>query len=836
MDSHYGMEFIADTISHINLLAEKRPIILHTDFLKIINAGRLQKQLHKHLPKEVLCYLAQNLKSSHIFIPTFDYSFCESGVYDVNSTNTDCGSLSKEAITCFSRYRTLVPVFSHVDLTGKSEFISKPLSQISAFGQNSFYDWFTKEEGYIFFWGCSLSTSNTYMHHVEATCDVSYRYSKTFNGEICGDDLRATRVKFNYFVRPRVVDLNYLDQGHSILKDNNSLLEEHDLLLEGFNTVSFMSCISKEIQRDEFVLLNNKTRLDLNPFFQSSSSPNFESPDLNKYKVISDINFELLFREQYAKFNCKVDFEYTSNVCLCLDELLEDSPFDCDLLILPSFNSIGLGRLSCIIDHSETSTRLNQFYDSLLEKLRLIKAKNSRLNICCSFINSTRDFREFIASDDCGNLWIQEMINSRSRFFKKSNEFDITPLQELVPIVQTTNIFCALNDLRFRYPYTLAFNGILAETFNHMVSNLSVPVTKKIISVDLDNTLWSGIAGDEDVSISSDYPENTHLCLQEALLVLKNRGFILAIISKNEELTVKRTFEKIESKMLIQYSDFSYIAASWNDKSHSLKLIAEHFNVDVSSIVHIDDSLFECNEIRSELPKNLILQFKPLEINNIVHRLLTSRQFLKNNTDIVSVEQRLEQLSTYKYLRDESNSASNKLSYLHSLCIEIRLDTGDEVTSTDRIYQLSSKTNQFLNHHIRPSRAEIIKMQKSHNLFSISYIDNISLEEICGLVTFERLESHSIVITHFTLSCRFFSRGIEYAALKILCDKFNLKKLLIDLCPLSRNNKFLEYIQTISDVNPDQLTSSNKPSRHELDVDKIHSRALEYINIYKTCR
>ena len=138
MDSHYGMEFIADTISHINLLAEKRPIILHTDFLKIINAGRLQKQLHKHLPKEVLCYLAQNLKSSHIFIPTFDYSFCESGVYDVNSTNTDCGSLSKEAITCFSRYRTLVPVFSHVDLTGKSEFISKPLSQISAFGQIPF--------------------------------------------------------------------------------------------------------------------------------------------------------------------------------------------------------------------------------------------------------------------------------------------------------------------------------------------------------------------------------------------------------------------------------------------------------------------------------------------------------------------------------------------------------------------------------------------------------------------------------------------------------------------------------------------------------------------------
>ena len=115
-----------------------------------------------------------------------------------------------------------------------------------------------------------------------------------------------------------------------------------------------------------------------------------------------------------------------------------------------------------------------------------------------------------------------------------------------------------------------------------MVSNLSVPVTKKIISVDLDNTLWSGIAGDEDVSITL-ITLKSHLCLPR-LLVLKIEVY-LAIISKNEELTVKRTFEKIESKMLIQYSDFSYIAASWNDKSHSLKLIAEHFNVDVSSII-----------------------------------------------------------------------------------------------------------------------------------------------------------------------------------------------------------------------------------------------------------
>ena len=427
---------------------------------------------------------------------------------------------------------------------------------------------------------------------------------------------------------------------------------------------------------------------------------------------------------------------------------------------------------------------------------------------------------------------MQSIVDLRSFFFAKCNEISINPIEEIVPIQQDNSIYSAMNDLRYRYPYNMALNNSLAEHFNNLIANIITFNRKKIISVDLDNTLWSGVAGDEKATISSDYPQNTHLLLQEALVILRNRGFILTITSKNEESTVKATFEELESKMPLKYSDFSYIAASWFDKSTSIKKIADHFNVDVSSVVHIDDSLFECNEIRSELPKNLIIHFKPLEINKLVSFLLTSSQFLSMSTDVITVEQRQQQLDTYKQLIGEDMNSKNKFNYLKSLSIDLRIDTGENINSIDRVYQLSSKTNQFLNHDIRPSLREITTKKANHCLYSISYRDSISFEEICGVIVFEQIDDTSIVITHFTLSCRFFSRGIEYVTLKLLCDKLKLSHIYVDLCRLKRNNKFIQFVESVSDLNSDISLPSVNPLRYKLNIDKILSNALKYHQIY----
>ena len=366
-DSRLDIEFISNSIDFINTYSANKPLILHTDLLKIINAGKLQSFINKRFAYRILDYLITHLKSSHIFIPTFDYSYCKTGVFDLKSTETSCGSLSKEAIINFSEYRTCVPVFSHIDLLGKQGPFHNLLPEINAFGASSFYEWITNNKGLIFFWGCPLSNSNTYMHHVESVCNVPYRYSKLFHGYI-HQDTNILKTQLDYYVRPEFVELQYIDQGYSLLKRDNSLIHDPNLQIEGFQSDKFLSCIAQEIQQDEFILLDNNTRLALNTFYEKSNEPVFEVSQLPRYKVISDINFDLLFRDQFENLNYHIDFEYAANLPLALENLIDEASPDYVLIVLPSFNSIGLGRLCLKSNISRFNEQVKDLFNTILEK------------------------------------------------------------------------------------------------------------------------------------------------------------------------------------------------------------------------------------------------------------------------------------------------------------------------------------------------------------------------------------------------------------------------------------------------------------------------------------
>ena len=134
--------------------------------------------------KDFFTLLIGNCSSSSIFIPTFDYEYCSSRYYNPSTSKSQLGVLSRYCCTTFSDNRTLVPVFNHVDIKG----FHKPTNDLyridRAFGVDSFYDWFTNKDGYIFFWGCNLDDSNTYVHHVETISQISYRYRKVFQGRV----------------------------------------------------------------------------------------------------------------------------------------------------------------------------------------------------------------------------------------------------------------------------------------------------------------------------------------------------------------------------------------------------------------------------------------------------------------------------------------------------------------------------------------------------------------------------------------------------------------------------------------------------------------------------
>ena len=167
-----------------------------------------------------------------------------------------------------------------------------------------------------------------------------------------------------------------------------------------------------------------------------------------------------------------------------------------------------------------------------------------------------------------------------------------------------------LNYLRYRYPFDVQSVSSLRHFFEQILATVFLKNQEiKAISVDLDNTLWLGVAGDDDVQISKIILVTCSF-YKKILLKLRSRG-CFAISSKNDLETVRATFDKFNDQLLIKLSDFSSIQANWNPKSSSILQHSQILNVAVDSFLHIDDSELELLEISSSLPKlklfNLLL-------------------------------------------------------------------------------------------------------------------------------------------------------------------------------------------------------------------------------------
>jgi len=127
--------------------------------------------------------------------------------------------------------------------------------------------------------------------------------------------------------------------------------------------------------------------------------------------------------------------------------------------------------------------------------------------------------------------------------------------------------------------------------------------------LDLDNTLWGGVLGEEGIggiAIGEEYPGNVYKSFQRRLVTLRDRGILLAIASKNNETDVIEAFEK-NSDLVLKLDDFATHQIHWNDKASSLKLIAEELNIGTDSLAFFDDSPVEREWIRSQLPEVTVI-------------------------------------------------------------------------------------------------------------------------------------------------------------------------------------------------------------------------------------
>jgi FkbH-like protein len=285
---------------------------------------------------------------------------------------------------------------------------------------------------------------------------------------------------------------------------------------------------------------------------------------------------------------------------------------------------------------------------------------------------------------------------------------------------------------------------------------------RKCLALDLDNTLWGGVVGEDGIHgirIGQGNAEGeAFLEFQRTILALKDRGIILAVCSKNNPEDVDEVF-RVRKDMALSPDDFSVMQVNWEDKHINLQKIADELNIGTDSIVFMDDNPVECELIRQVLPevKTVQLSGEPAEYADTLRKLADFEKLIITKEDA----QKGTQYRGNVQRERKKSSVSNIHDFLESLGTNISIEAASQNT-LPRVHQLFSKTNQFNTTTRRYSPADIESFinDPARELNTIHVRDNFGDMGIVGQYLV-KLSGDIATIESFVISCRALGREIE---------------------------------------------------------------------------
>lgn len=316
--------------------------------------------------------------------------------------------------------------------------------------------------------------------------------------------------------------------------------------------------------------------------------------------------------------------------------------------------------------------------------------------------------------------------------------------------------------------------------------------TKKCLVLDLDNTLWGGVLGEDGptgIEIGSGSPAGeAFLAFQNTVLGHKSRGVMLAVNSKNNDADVREAF-RVRSEMPLRLEDFSALRINWQPKHENLLAIAAELNIGVDSLVFVDDNPAECALVEQMLPDVEVVRLPkdPADYSDRLKSLVAFEKLAITAEDRAKARQYHQQR-----LRAEHREVVGDLDgYLASLATEVRIRPATEA-SRSRIHQMFSKTNQFNMTTKRYSPADIERFMADDRfvLRTIDATDKFGPLGIIGLYLLD-LSGDLPRVDSFLLSCRAIGRGIEAAAMNGIKEEILSQRgheaLLADFVPTKKN-------------------------------------------------
>ena len=369
-----------------------------------------------------------------------------------------------------------------------------------------------------------------------------------------------------------------------------------------------------------------------------------------------------------------------------------------------------------------------------------------------------------------------------------------------------------------RFPFSAEGSAEIARRLIAVGAVLKLPKAKVIV-LDADNTLWGGIIGEDGINgiaLGPDYPGNVFLDFQRRLLDYQQRGFILALCSKNNPVDVDQVFN-FHPHQILREEHFAARRVNWLSKAENLISLADELNLGLESFVLVDDSDYECASVRQALPQVEVVQIppKPVDIPTCLEQVARLEVLSVTAEDRAKTELYLQERRRRELEQSAENSGVALRDYLAALNMKMRLGF-DDSTSLARLSQLTQKTNQFnlTTRRYNEDQIHAFIVSTEWLVAHCSVVDVFGDSGIVGLAIVHLRDPHEAELDSFLMSCRAIGRELESALLHATLRRLaghGIRKIDASFVPTKKNQLAENFL-------PDQGFTKCADGRYQRDL------------------
>lgn len=321
---------------------------------------------------------------------------------------------------------------------------------------------------------------------------------------------------------------------------------------------------------------------------------------------------------------------------------------------------------------------------------------------------------------------------------------------------------------------------------------------KKCLILDLDNTVWGGVIGDDGLEgiqlghglgIGKAFTE-----FQMWVKKLKQRGIIICVASKNNEETAKEPFEK-HPDMVLKMDDIAVFQANWETKVDNIRTIQQILNIGFDSMVFLDDNPFERNIVRENIPAITVpeLPEDPAEYLEYLYSLNLFETASYSNLD----KDRTKQYQVEAQRVSLSKTFTNEADFLKSLNMVSEV-SGFTKFNIPRVAQLSQRSNQFNLRTVRYTDADIEALANEQSVIDLSFTleDKFGDNGLIAVVIMKPIDKETLFVDTWFMSCRVLKRGMENFTLNTMVEKAKAagyKRIIGEYLPTPKNKMVEEH-------------------------------------------